>query len=92
MDTVAIIGKKGHIDSDPAQKIPYEKWLKREDRQEKLDEKKPGRGAMQGGRIEEENGNKFVQIPAKPWNLIAGKMDLFVNGLVENEKVVARAL
>ena len=92
VDTIAVIGKKGHIDSNPAQKIPYEKWLKREDRQEKIDKKKPGRGALQGGRIVEENGKKFVEIPAKPWNLIAGKMDLFVNGLVENEKVVTRAL
>lgn len=92
IDTVAVIGKKGHVDSTPARKIPFEQWLKQEDRQKRIDKKKPGRGALQGGRIVEENGKKFVEIPAKPWNLISGEMDLFVNGLVQNDKVTARAL
>lgn len=92
IDTVAIIGKKDHIGNDPAQEIPYEKWIKRENRQSKIDQKKPGRGAMQGGQIIEKDGKKVVEIPAKPWNLISPEMDLFVNGLIQNEKVTARAL
>jgi hypothetical protein len=55
VDTVAIIGKEGHVDGDPPQKIPYEQWVKKQQRQKKIDQAKPGLGNLvPGGTIVEE--------------------------------------
>lgn len=92
IDTVAIIGKKGHVDDDPPQKIPLERWQKQEQKQKKINQQKPGLGNLQGGQIIEENGKKFVAIPGKPWYNASSRMDLFVNGLSKNEVVGQKAL
>ncbi len=92
IDTVAIVGKKAHVDNDSPRKVDYDKWLANETKQKKVDQKKAGLGQMQGGKIVEENGQKFVIVPGKPWYNASQTMDLFVNGLVENEKVGERAL
>ena len=85
--TAAIIGKKGHVDNDPERRIPYERWLKQRQRAKAL-----GRRAPEKGEIVEENGRKFVVIPAKPWFNASKVMDLFVNGLGVNANVGKRAL
>lgn len=87
--TAAIIGKKGNVDDDPPRKIPYERWLKQQQRAKELGKRPAGR---EGGRIVEENGRKFLEIPGKPWLNASKKMDLFVNGLGVNAKVGKRAL
>jgi len=88
IDTVAIIGKKGHVDGDPPQKVPYEQFEKQQRRQKKIDAAKPGLGNLvPGGKIVEEDGKKFIETPGKPWYLTRQHMDLWVNGLLENEKV-----
>ena len=76
--TAAIIGKKGNVDNNPPRKIPYERWLKQKRREK--------------GEIVEENGRKFVVIPAKPWFNASKVIDLFVNGLGVSANVGKRAL
>jgi hypothetical protein len=92
VETRAIVGKKGHVDADPPTRIPYEKWLKRQARQQKIDQQKPGLGNIPGGRVVEENGVKYVVAPGKPYFHTKDHMDMFVNGLLENEKVGTMAL
>ena len=90
--TEAIIGKKGHVDDDAPQKIPYQTWLKKEKNEKSKNRTKAGLGNLQGGEIVEENGRKYVLVPGKPYYNTREHMDLFINGLVENEKVARTAL
>ncbi|HOK65540.1 MAG TPA: alkaline phosphatase family protein [Anaerohalosphaeraceae bacterium] len=91
IDTVAVIGKKNHVGNAAPKKIPYTRFEKQ------LEQKKKGNPAAAAAlartaRIFEENGEKFALIPGEPWYSASRKMDLFVNGLSENEKVAERAL
>jgi hypothetical protein len=90
--TIAVIGKSGHVDAGAPQKIPYEKWQKRNERQKTQNTKKPNKSNLQGGRIIEENGSKFVLIPGKPYYNAKEAIDLFVNGLIQNDVVGKRVL
>jgi hypothetical protein len=93
VDTLAVIGKKGHVDGDPPQRVPYEQFEKRQERQKKVDAAKPGLGNLvPGGKVVEEDGKKFIETPGKPWYITRQHMDLWVNGLSENEKVGTMAL
>ena len=92
IDTVAIIGKKDHIGNDAGEKVPFEEWQKRQEKVRKTDKKKPGMLGMESGKIVEEDGKKFVEVPGKPWYFVSSQMDLFVNGLNGNEAVGERAL
>lgn len=92
IDTVALIGKKGHVDDDGPRKVPYERWLVQQKKQRRIDKAKPGRGNLEGGRIVEENGQKYVEVPGKPWFNASKGMDLFENGLKTNERVGQRTL
>jgi hypothetical protein len=92
IDTVALIGKKGHVDNDAPRKTEYDTWLAGEQKQKKIDRKAPGFGNLQGGKIVEENGKKYIEVPGKPWYVASQHMDLFENGLKENEVVVRRAI
>jgi len=92
VETVAIIGKKGHVDADAPRRVPYEQWARRQARQANVDRARPGLGNLQGGRIVEENGQKFVETLGKPYYNTKSHMDKFVNGLVENDKVGEMAL
>ncbi|MGB9878084.1 MAG: alkaline phosphatase family protein [bacterium] len=85
--TAAIVGKKGNVDNDPPRRIPYQRWLKQKQRAKELGKRSPEKG-----KIVEENGEKFVEIPAKPWFNASKSMDLFVNGLGVNANVGQRAL
>ena len=93
VSTMAVIGKKGHVDCDPAQKIPYDEWFQKEKRAAEKKGKVLKDGAKPAeGEIIEENGAKFVCIPGKPYFNTKDHMDLFVNGLSENETVAAKAI
>jgi arylsulfatase A-like enzyme len=92
IDTVALIGKKGHVDNDGPRRIPYERWLAQQKKQRRIDKAKPGRGNLEGGQIIEEGGRKYVEVPGKPWFNASKTMDLFENGLKTNERVGQRTL
>jgi len=93
VETRAMIGKKGHVDADPPQKIPYEKWQKQQTKQKKIEKKQPGKATvLKGGQIVEENGIKYVSVPGKPYFYTKDHMDMFVNGLMLTEKVATMAL
>ncbi|MCI0498115.1 MAG: alkaline phosphatase family protein [Planctomycetales bacterium] len=90
--TLAVIGKKDHVDNDAPRRMEYDTWLANEQKQGKIDLQRPGLGNLRGGRIIEENGKKYVDTPGKPWYFASRNMDLFVNGLDTNERVALRAM
>jgi hypothetical protein len=88
--TAAIVGKKAHVDADAPRTVAYDTWLRNQ--QKRL---KPGATAVpkpQGGEITERDGQKVVVFHGKPYYNASTHMDLWVNGLGENEKVGQRAL
>lgn len=91
--TIAIIGKEGHVDADGPTKILFDKWAKSEEHQGyKVPKPTIGTSVRLGGRIVEENGTIYVAFPGKPYFYSKDHMDMFLNGLGENEKVGATAL
>jgi hypothetical protein len=92
IDTVAVIGKKAHVDNDPPVKMKYSVWIAREKKQRRINKNAIGLGNIPGGRIVEENGVKYVLVPGKPWFNASKRMDLFVNGLLEDSVVTKRTL
>lgn len=88
--TVAVIGKKGHVDADGPVKISMEQILAREKRAVEAGKQKPQRPA--GGKVVEEDGKRFWSVPGKPYFHTKDHMDVFINGLTENEKVLETAL
>ncbi len=85
--TVAVIGKKGHVDASPPRKIRLDKQ-----RQKPKPAKRPARRPEPGSKIIEENGVKYRVVPGKPYFHTKDHMDVFINGLSENEKVGLAAL
>jgi predicted AlkP superfamily pyrophosphatase or phosphodiesterase len=93
IQTAAIISKTNYyLGSRSPFKIPYVTWREEQEDQKKIDNSKPGPDDLQGGKIVEENGEKFVQIQGGPYRHVKDHADLFVNGLGENEKVGLRAI
>jgi len=92
--TGAIVGKKGHVDADDTQKVPFDTWAKRRQKQGKRVPPKPKAGGTvaEGGALVEEDGKLLVVFPPKPYFNTKDHMDLWVNGLVQNEKVGELAL
>lgn len=91
--TLAVIGKKGHVDCTGPEKIPYDTWFAKE----KKKVEKQGKTLKQDAKpadatLVEENGQKFLSFPGKPYFYTKDHMDLFENGLGENEKVGQKAL
>ena len=95
IDTVAIIAKKSNVDHDPPYRGTSEEWttlvsnrlkeLKKTNPNAKIE---PDPAVYQeGGRIVEKDGRQLVEIPGKPWYRATKHLDLWVNGLGENEKV-----
>ncbi|MHC4444101.1 MAG: alkaline phosphatase family protein [Planctomycetota bacterium] len=86
--TVAIIGKKGHVDDGPPKKIR----MPAEGEKPKGKKKKQQRRQEPGSKIVEENGVKYQVVPGKPYYQTKDHMDVFINGLKENDKVGELAL
>lgn len=72
--TVAVIGKKAHVDDDP----PTRRIFKVGDKLE--------------GKIVTEGGVRYQLIPGKPYYYTRDSMDIFINGLNEDERVGTKAL
>ena len=72
--TAAIIGKKGHVDADPPQRIPYKD------------------GDTIQGVIVTEGGSKYQLIPGKPYYYTKEHMDVFINGLEQDDIVGSKAI
>jgi hypothetical protein len=88
--TAAIVGKKAHVDAGAPRAVPYDRWLRNQQKRQK-----PGATAIpkpQGGEVTERDGRKLVVFHGKPYYNASTRMDLWVNGLGENEKVGQRAL
>lgn len=91
--TMALIAKKGHVDNDPPTKIPFDRWAKTEERQgRKVPTPRVGLRVSDGGEIVQESGVFYVAYPGKPYFNTARNMDMFLNGLGENEKVGMTAI
>jgi len=88
--TVAVIGKKGHVDADGPVKIPMEQILARKKQAAETGKDKPQRPA--GGKVVEEDGKRYWFVPGKPYFHTKDNMDVFINGLIQNENVLATAL
>jgi hypothetical protein len=83
--TLAVIGKKGHVDAEPPKKVRIKKKAKKAKAQAKKKKK-------QQGKIVEEGGVKYRLIPGKPHYNMSQNTDLFENGLQLDKKVGIRAI
>jgi hypothetical protein len=96
--TVATIGKKGHVDNDPPKKVPLKEWEDRQAKAKAAAAAKPDSPlakrlkADAGGKMVEENGQKFWVIPGKPHFNASQNMDVWINGLMLDDKVGDKAL
>ncbi len=90
--TVAIVGKKDHVDADGPQKEPFDEWQSRQKKQEQIDQTRYGLGAQESGKVVEENGVKYALVNGKPYFHAKDHMTLFKNGLGGNQHVGAMAL
>jgi len=97
--TIAVIGKKGHVDADGPQKIKMEEEPKAAGKKNRNQGTKKGAQKLtpkkikqQEGTIVEENGVKYRVIPGKPYYNMKSNMDLFINGLETNENVGNKAM
>lgn len=88
--TLAVIGKKGHVDADPPKKIKI-KPEPEKPKTQKAQAAKPKKRQPQG-KIIEEDGIKYRLIPGKPHYHMSTNTDLFENGLQLDEKVGTRAI
>ncbi len=81
--TAAIICKKAHLDDDPPSREPLD-----EKSMLQTSDAKP----RAGDSIIVENGVKYRYIPAKPYYYTKESVDVFINGLMEDEKVTSKTL
>lgn len=99
IDTVAVIGKKAHVDNDAPYRGTFEEWTKLvSKRLQEVRKKNPDAAItpeqavyQEGGRIVEKDGQRIVEIPGKPWYRASKHFDVWVNDLEENERVAERA-
>ena len=84
--TLAVIGKKGHVDAEPPRKVRIKEETKKAKAQAKKKKKK------QQGKIVEEDGVKYRLIPGKPHYNMSQNTDLFENGLQLDKRVGTRAI
>ena len=99
--TVAVIGKKGHVDADGPQKIRVTDEQEGAGTKKKTalarNQQKPKAAAAKKkkapeGKIVEEGGVKYRVVPGKPYFHTKNNMDVFINGLEQDEVVGAKAL
>lgn len=81
--TVAVVGKKRNIDDDPPKKIPFKKARKKP---------KVKKGKKPAGKIIVESGGKYLLIPGKPYYYTKDSMDVFINGLMKDDRVGSKTL
>jgi len=79
--TAAVIGKKDHVGADPPQRLPV-----------KNNRITTASGKKLEGEIITEGGKTYRVVPGKPYYNAQSNMDLFVNGLGENDPVGKKAL
>ena len=89
--TLAVIGKKGHVDADPPRKVRVKEAA---EKPKAGNEKaaKPKKKKRPQGKIIEEGGVKYRLVPGKPHYHMSQNTDLFENGLVKDAKVGTRAI
>jgi len=75
----AVIGKKGHIDDDPPQRIPIHEGRKKQPKKTE-------------GKIIAEGGVEYQLVPGGPYYYTKEGIDFFINGLMEDKKVGSKAL
>jgi hypothetical protein len=100
IDTIAVIGKKFHVDNDAPYRATFDEWVRHISKQlEEIKKIYPKAKIdpeltvyQEGGRIVEKDGQRMVEIPGKPWYHASKHLDVWVNGLEENEKVAERAV
>lgn len=92
--TLAVIGKEAHVGSFPPQRIKLDPAgkLPAAGLKNKPAARKDWRQKLRQGTIVEADGVKYLDLPGGPYFLAQAAMDLFENGLHENDKVGARAL
>jgi hypothetical protein len=92
--TLAVIGKDEHVGNNPPEKIKLNAAgsLPAAGLGKGKGARKAWRNKLGTGKVIEEDGAKYLSIPGKPYYLTQEAMDLFQNGLHQNEKVGARAL
>jgi hypothetical protein len=96
--TVAVIGKKGNVDAGaPVKKKIQQAPKANPDQKESKAAKKPakqtkGKAKRPEGTIIEENGSKYRVVPGKPYFHTKKNMDIFINGLILDEKVGTQTL
>jgi hypothetical protein len=91
--TMAVIGKKEHVDNDAEQKVRITDENRA--KYEKLSEpkiSKQGKKRKPAGKIVDINGVEYFFAPAKPYYNMSRNTDLFENGLLLDEKIGNRAI
>ena len=87
-----IAGKKLNMDDQGPGRETWALWAARQ-RFHGQDPGEPTPGRRVGiGTVVAEDGQLFVDYPPRPYYITATKVDLFVNGLMENRRVGERAL
>jgi predicted AlkP superfamily pyrophosphatase or phosphodiesterase len=93
IQTVAIIAKTSYyLSADRPFRIPHDVWRDIQIEKKKLDDNRPGPDELQGGVIVKENGEKFVEMQGGPYLNAKDDIDVFINGLMTNDKVAAAAV
>lgn len=87
--TLAVIGKLNHVGCAAPKLVPVTdlEKIKNKKRRRKAENK-----LKASGELIEKDGIKYYSIPGEPYYITKDSMDLFENGLHENDKVGARAL
>jgi len=98
----AVIGKKGHVDADAPERVQIQPKTATELRalrraqQRGVNARTSRELSLQarfiGGKIIQEGGKYFVDIPGKPYYHTKAGLDLFINGLTENSRVAEKAM
>jgi hypothetical protein len=78
--TVAVVGKKGNVNANPPVRIPVE------------EARRKGRRKRRRERVIVENGRKYFFAPGGPYFHTRQNMDVFINGLMEDERVGTKTL
>jgi hypothetical protein len=83
--TVAVIGKKGHVDADPPKRERF-----KDDEPARKGQR--AKRAVPGSKIITEDGVRYRVTPGKPYYYTKDGMDVWINGLLLNEKVGTTAI